>query len=468
MAVTTEIAETTLNIRSGGVNAFIADGSARRPAKQNENTSSWSGSILDMFKGMERMEIVLLVLIFVIIGFCLLFFLLAVLRRLYNAHRYAVLDNVRSRQMFELKHYMQNRASLEQYQKRFAATPESTEWVALEHNLFDLMGAEATRATAAQLFDRLGYVDHYIGVLKGRKVIARAQALSKLGRMANPRAAKPVLEMLQTDHADIASVAVRALGKIGEGPELLSLLERLPGLLQKNLVTQKTIDASLVAAGPRILPTLLSYAKTCTDARLTASLLEVMYDFPATRDIYDFAVSHLGHAEAEVRAKALKLIAPSEEKFGVLHDDAPARLLSDPVWYVRLQAVRTLGRRRDAKNAAAIAALMRDERWQVRNEAALALTLLGPDAVDAFLELMMSNDRYARESVCEEMEKSGFVEILLDLLGSGREEESAKARHILTLMTACGFVSPLAHDLVNTDDPERVKNIQSILSGAAK
>ncbi|HOG11684.1 MAG TPA: HEAT repeat domain-containing protein [Smithellaceae bacterium] len=468
MAVTTEIADATLNIGSGGVNAFAADGSARPPAKQNENASSLSGSVLDMFKGMERMEIVLLVLIFIIIGFCLLFFLLAVLRRLYNAHRYAVLDNVRSRQMFELKHYMQNKASLEQYHKRFAATPESTEWVALEYNLFDLMGAEATRTTAARLFDRLGYVDYYIGVLKGRKVIARAQAVSKLGRMANPRAAKPVLEMLQTDHADIASVAVRALGKIGEGPELLALLERLPGLLQKNLVTQKTIDASLVAAGPRILPTLLTYARTCTDARLTASLLEVMYDFPATREIYEFAVSHLGNDDAEVRAKALKLIAPCEEKFGTLHDDAPVRLLSDPVWYVRLQAVRTLGRRRDAKNAAAIAVLMRDERWQVRNEAALALTLLGRDAVDAFRTLLMSDDRYARESVCEEMEKSGFVEILLDLLGSGREGESAKAHEILTMMVSCGFVSPLKQYLVDTDDPERMRNIQSFLTGAAR
>jgi hypothetical protein len=339
-------------------------------------------------------------------------------------------------------------------------------WLALEHNLFLLTETDRTRAIAFELFEKLGYIEYYMRILKSRKVIARVAAVSKLGRMGNAKSSKPLLAMLDSGNPEIVTAAVRAVSKLGDASALSALLERLPYLLQGNLVTSKTIDASLAAGGPGIIPILLDYAKTCEDAAVLASLETILSDFPPSREVYDFACSHLNHHDAEVRAKALKLIAKCEKTLGILHDAALQTHLLDPIWFVRLQAVRTLGRRRQEKNARAIASLLIDERWQVRNEAALALTLLGGGAMDAFLALLRSNDRYAKQSVCEEMEKSDFVDVVLNLLGSPNGEEASKARELLLAMASCGFTASMEEYLANQPDPMRAAEIQAILDGA--
>jgi HEAT repeat protein len=199
---------------------------------------------------------------------------------------------------------------------------------------------------------------------------------------------------------------------------------------------------------------------------MIASLLGILSAFPVNREVYDFAVSHLAHTDPEVRTKALKVIAPCEKELGILHEGVLPPLLKDPVWFVRLQAVRTLGNQQKKENAQAMAALLLDEKWQVRNAAAIALTLLGEGAIDVFWTLLKSNDRYAKESVCEEMQKSNFVDILLELLTNSQGTNGVKAREILTVMAACGFSSPLKEFVATTKDAIRAKEINLIIIGA--
>lgn len=423
-------------------------------------------NFLDIFKTMKLTEIALIIMIVVVIAFCLLFLSMAVVRRLYNAHKYRVMDDLRRKCLSELHNYIDAKTSMNRYVKHFQEQPGSKKWIATEDNLFSLINDTNSHDIACQLFEQLGYVDYYIKVLNSRKVIARAAAVSKLGRMESSRSAGPLLVMLDTENPEIIALTVRALGKIGDTAVLLKLMNKLPALLNKDLVTKKTIDSSLVAAGPRITPILLGYGKTCKDKGMIASLLGILSAFPVNREVYDFAVSHLAHTDPEVRTKALKVIAPCEKELGILHEGVLPPLLKDPVWFVRLQAVRTLGSQQQKENSQAIANLLLDEKWHVRNAAAMALTLLGEGAIDAFWTLLKSNDRYAKESVCEEMQKSNFVDILLELLTNSQGTNVVKAREILTVMAACGFSSPLKEFVATTKDAIRAKEINLIIIGA--
>ena len=415
---------------------------------------------------LELTEIVLIIMITVVIAFCLLFLSMAVVRRLYNSHKYRVMDDIRSKYLSEINNCINAKTSLARYVSSFQADPGSKKWIAIEDNLFSLINNASSHDIACQLFEKLGYVDYYIKVLNSRKVIARASAVAKLGRMESSRSAEPLLAMLDTENPEIIAVTVRALGKIGDTSVLLKLMNKLPALLNKDLVTKKTIDSSFVSAGPRITPILLKYGKTCKDKDMIASLLGVLSALPVSREVYDFAVSHLGHADPEVRTRALKVIAPCEKELGILHEGVLPPLLKDPVWFVRLQAVRTLGSQQQKENAQAIASLLLDEKWQVRNAAAIALTLLGEGAIDVFWTLLNSNDRYAKESVCEEMQKSNFVDILLELLTNSQGTNVVKAREILTVMAACGFSSPLKEFVATTKDAIRANEINLIINGA--
>ena len=91
---------------------------------------------------------------------------------------------------------------------------------------------------------------------------------------------------------------------------------------------------------------------------------------------------------------------------------------------------------------------------------------MGEGAIDAFWTLLKSNDRYAKESVCEEMQKTYFVDLLLELLVNGREANAVKAREMLTVMAACNFLSPLKEFVATTKDPLRADEIKLIIAGA--
>jgi len=417
---------------------------------------------------MELTEIILIIMIATVVVLCLLFFSLAVNRRLYNAYKYRALDVLRKKYLSLLYKCINSKTFMNQHLNSFRANPGSMKWIAIEDNifLFSLINDANYHDVACELFEQLGYVDHYIKVLHSRNVIARAAAVSKLGSIENPRSYRPLLAMLESENPNIISVTVRALCRIGDASVLLKLLTKLPELRNKYLVTKMTIESSLVLAGPRITPILLEYGKTCKDPGMIVSLLETFSVSPVNREVYDFAVSYLSHPDPEVRTKALKVIAPCEKALGILHEGVLAPLLKDPVWFVRLQAVKTIGSQQQKGNAQSIAVLVLDEKWQIRNAAAMALTFLGEGAIDAFWTLLKSNDRYAKESVCEEMQKSNFVDLLLELLINGNEANALKAREILTVMAACGFLSRLKEFVATTKDPIRADEIKLIVAGA--
>jgi len=89
-------------------------------------------------------------------------------------------------------------------------------------------------------------------------------------------------------------------------------------------------------------------------------------------------------------------------------------MLSDPQWFVRLHAVRALGKRRFAPQAPRMADRLTDPDWRVREAAAGALVAVGQEGVDQLLEhLVDTHDRYGQEQIIEELEQAGLLPALL-------------------------------------------------------
>ena len=386
------------------------------------------------------------------------FFLLVILtvlgatvyRRAAAVRRYRILDRNRDRYGKQLRELIDGGAASDGH-SAFAFPSQSAEWHAVEHVLSGLLEDRKYESAAVALFDRLGYRSYYEGFLGSRDVIAKSSAVEKLGRMRCEASTGDLVPLLDGQDEEIVAVTVRALSKIGTREALEALLERLPGLYSRSLVTKKSFERSLRNFGPAAAADLVRYGERYEDPASTASVLEVLGTLGAPEAL-PFAIRNLDNGDPEVRAKSLKFIAaaggglPSGEKDRVLP------LLDDPVWFVRLQAAKALGNLRHDKAVPLLAKRLVDDNWQVRNAAATAVVLASDDAIGIFLETLGATDRYAKESVCEEIQKTGFVHRLIDNLGSPGRESYGKSREILRIMASLGYGTPLREYLKSGAD----------------
>jgi HEAT repeat protein len=168
------------------------------------------------------------------------------------------------------------------------------------------------------------------------------------------------------------------------------------------------------------------------------------------------ALEHLQSPNAEVRSKALKVLGRAAANIPRHLDELVLPLLEDPVWFVRLQAAKSAGALALTAAARPLGRLLFDKNWHVRRQAALALTGFDHTAIDIFLEALSTSDSYAKESICEEIEKAGFSDRLIANLVGVDGPLRAKSRDILKIMQGLHFSTPLIAYLEHGDD-ERIK-----------
>jgi hypothetical protein len=157
----------------------------------------------------------------------------------------------------------------------------------------------------------------------------------------------------------------------------------------------------------------------------------------------------LGRAEKNLPEHLLSLIIP---------------LLSDPVWFVRLQAVKAARALGCEQAAGPLGKLLFDENWQVRSGAALALTGLGDCAVDVFLDALTLYASETKEDVCVEIEKAGYTRTLIKNLASGDIAVRTKSREILAIMHSLGFSAPLLEYLSIGENEQSRQAIREVLA----
>jgi hypothetical protein len=414
-------------------------------------------------------DLALLLKVFILTVAILILLLLAVtvFRRISHGRRYGKLDRLRAfyaRELPRAFHSGEVPGSL----SLFAARPGSLKWQAIEDVLFDLSTDNLFEKQILDLFLDLGYVSHYERGLKSRNVVAKATAADKLGRIRSTSSAENLVDLLDEDNPEIISVAVRSLSKIGTPAALIAILDRMPVLLSRGLISRKMLENSLRVFGRSGVPILLEYAGKNPDPDSEASILEVLAVL-AAREALPVALEALRHPNPEMRSKALKLVGAAGDGLEERQKDRVTDLLNDPVWFVRLQAAKALGALRYGKAADSLGDRLCDENWQVRNGAALALTRFGNKAIPIFLGTLECKDRYAKESICEEIEKTGFIDLLIENMDAGRDEGHPRSmemsKEILRTMISLDYCTPLREYLQRGTNERIKRELALILRG---
>jgi HEAT repeat protein len=387
----------------------------------------------------------------------------AVLRRIVHGTRYRRLDRQRPLYRKELEGLLVSGA-ISRRLYFFRARPWSVKWLAVEDALLDLMDDGSFRDAARRLFDELGYVACYEGRLRSSNAITRASAIDKLGRMRSAASVGRLLGMLDSGSAETTAVTIRALSRIGSFDALEGILKRLPGIVDRSLATQKTITAFLINFGPPAVPLLMELAERQLNPAISAIVLEVLSQLRSKKAL-PLAVMGLDDESPEVRAKALKLLGRTVPEESDLNWKRVREMLDDKVWFVRLHAARAVGSKKYEEAVPNLVKLLADDSWRVRNAAATALTNMGDTALDAFLEVLRSDDPYVKGSVCEEIQKTGYVSRLIRNLDDGEERNARKkSREILQTMCEMNFRSPFHLYLERGESEELKTKIREILA----
>lgn len=411
----------------------------------------------------EGIGLVLVAVIALLFLLTMILLVSTVLRRAYNARTYRRLDRQRAVHRERIPEILESGA-VSRHARALTAWPESVEWTAIECVLQDLVTEDRYRTRAKELFETLGYVRFYEGRLKSGNVIRRAAAIDALGKMRSEAATDPLLALLDEESTEIVAVALRSLSRIGAPDGLTGILRRMPRLLSRSRVTRKAVETALKNFGPGSASTLIEFGDRYVDPVPKASILEVLSNMP-TRKSLPFATASLDHADPEVRSKSLKVIAAVAAGLPDADKDKVLSRLNDPVWFVRLQAAKALAVLRYGNAEDALAKRLLDENWQVRNAAATALAVLNRNALDIFLATLESRDPYAKESICEEIEKTNFADLLIENMDSPDANVCEKSRRILRIMHSLHYATPLTEYLKTGPNPRIRRELEFLLAG---
>jgi len=406
----------------------------------------------------ENMTIILIAATIAALLFLIIVLLVAsVVRRASNDRKHRKLDVLR-REYRELARKLIGTVETGDGEAAFSADPGSLAWQAVEEVLLDMMNSGVCREDVKAMFHRLGYVSFYENRLSSRNLLIKASAIDKLGRMGTRSSLGKLLSKLDEAEPEILTLTVRALSRIGEKEGLTAIVERLSLLLGQGLVTRKAMETALLTFGVDAIEYLVEYQTRDTDPWIMSCVLETLSHLPPDIRSFHMATEHLQSKNPEVRSKALKVLGSVQPPLPANMPALILPLLDDPVWFVRLQAVRSAKHLSGETSARPIGKLLFDNNWRVRDEAARCLTGFGTYAVDVFLDALMTEDVYAKESICEEIETSRFSDRLIERLISEDEILRAKSYEILRIMHSLRFSIPLTEFLTAGRD-DRIKAI---------
>jgi len=370
-------------------------------------------------------------------------FLASVIRRGHHSRKYRKLDRLRATCRAKLLAAFESGQPPLDCKDEFAATPGSPQWQATKEVLLALISEGKYEAQAGRFFGSLGYTMFCEERLGNSSPQMRAESIHNLGRMKSVLSVPKLIPLLAEHNGEIASVTMRALSNIGGERALRAIVGRLPHLLGNGAVSPKAVETALLAFGPSVLHPLTEHWGAFANPRVATSVLEVLSRLPADARAVPPALEALTAESPEVRSKALKVLGRRE--YLLPWPDLPERmvpLLHDTVWYVRLQALRTLRELGCERTVTDVGKLLYDEKWQVRNEAARALLQFRERSFDILLEALTDSDRYAKDSVCEEIVNTDFSPRLMGYCEGEDPVLREKAGRILEAMRSNGFTAP--------------------------
>jgi HEAT repeat protein len=226
-------------------------------------------------------------------------------------------------------------------------------------------------------------------ILEAREFIGwrRMRALMALGRTRAPEGIPALAEGLRDTNTEIRLAALRGLGRTAcpqAAEEILAWLSE-KGMLVPALPVQSAL-IQCCAERPQLLMPYVRNAKGSVREVLGRVLGEIA-SASLSMDLVQFAGDEL----EELRAAAARAMSnsPSVLGFEVLNE-----LARDPVWFVRLRAMVSLGKLATRRAIPALLAGLHDANRLVRLRAAEGLVGISSDMISIFEQVVELRDRY--------------------------------------------------------------------------
>ncbi|MBN1503858.1 MAG: HEAT repeat domain-containing protein [Candidatus Eisenbacteria bacterium] len=272
---------------------------------------------------------------------------------------------------------------------------ETAEHVALALHRLDA----PARRDVVELFETNGLVSHFIRLLKVGSKWNRAKAARILGELDLPVASAALYKSLDDRDPDVRNVAARSLSRLRH-PMAQSVLISVLGKHEEPVSSR--IAAMFIEAGAASVPLLVKNMRNDNwRARFwSAEILGQVGDQRSERVL----VAALKDTSADVRSAAAKALGKTGTGASVEH---LVPLLKDEEWFVRSHAAWALGKLRAVDAMGELAQGLRDKSWWMRKTSLEALAELGDSAIPALMRVLEGDDKFARESALEALQKLG-------------------------------------------------------------
>jgi len=259
--------------------------------------------------------------------------------------------------------------------------------------------------------------------------LLRARSARNLGLLRHQPSWPILVKALDDPHPDVQQVALRSLAVLREPRSFPALAHKLQKTVAENhsvlsLHSLKMAMAKFpLSQAPQLLP-LLRHPMAQVRAAAVEILREMAKSEPDGKQAlfqYKSALDRelatlTSDADPEVRALAAQMITDLET---ALSSSLLQKLLQDPQWTVRREALRTLARRPELLPLAEVEGFLADPHRMVRQAALRALPAYGGKGLARLYEhFLETEDEALRGQILEELEHSGLVLSLLRNYGA--------------------------------------------------
>jgi HEAT repeat protein len=300
------------------------------------------------------------------------------------------------------------------------------------------------RARLAAHAEHFGYVTRFRALSRSTWARQRLRAARWLGRLQHRDGVPDLIQLAGDRSSRVRAAAVAALGTARDEraqSALAALLDEHASGSGRRSVPVQVLTRALAAHGAAGISLALSRLRSPSAAVRTAAADVLASASGPHPGVCAALLSALDDGESEVRARAAKAIGNIGDAGAV---GSLIKTLADPVWFVRLQTAKAIGALAHERAVRALVTALTDEAWQVRAAAAEALRRVGGPAVSALTEcLFESRDRYAKEQVVEELQRTPLLLEQVEALDGTHDGAAFAAQRFLREMARHGATSAL-------------------------
>jgi HEAT repeat protein len=292
---------------------------------------------------------------------------------------------------------------------------------AITLDAFEASGPEQS-ARLLKFLRTSGLIEKRVFEARHLKGWRRMRALVALGRTRAPEGIPALAEGLRDRDLETRLAALRGLGRMAcpqAAEEILAWLGE-KGLTVPDLPLQGAL-VQCCAERPQLL---LPYIKN-VESHLREVLGRVLGEV-ATPSVGPDLLQFVGDDLDELRAAAARAMSHTHSAFA---PEVLSELAADPVWFVRLRAIVSLGNLSDHRAIPTLLQGLTDSNRLVRWRAAEALVRFKTEMVPIFEKVVAARDRYGLHAYLTALENAGSRgQLEVELQANTRAMDDVKKR----------------------------------------